>query len=97
MSIRTLALWCAAFSTVPAVAQAAGSPPAAGASPATQAAQPVPAHCPALLQHTFPRLQDESPQSLCQYAGKVLLVVNTASYCGFTYQYQGLEALYQKY
>jgi glutathione peroxidase len=53
--------------------------------------------CPALLQQTFPRLQDEKPQPLCQYAGKVLLVVNTASYCGFTPQYKGLEALYSQY
>lgn len=97
MSVRALALWCAAFSTVPALAQAPASQPASGASPAAQAAQPAPSNCPALLQHTFPRLQDESPQSLCQYAGKVLLVVNTASYCGFTYQYEGLEALYKKY
>jgi glutathione peroxidase len=35
--------------------------------------------CPATLNHQFPRLQDEKPQSLCQYSGKVLLVVNTAS------------------
>ena len=55
------------------------------------------AACPATLQHTFPRLQDEKPQSLCQYSGKVALVVNTASYCGFTPQYKGLEALYGKY
>ena len=55
------------------------------------------AACPALLQHTVPRLQDEKPQPLCQYAGKVLLVVNTASYCGFTPQYEGLEALHAKY
>lgn len=55
------------------------------------------AGCPATLQHTFPRLQDEKPQSLCQYSGKVALVVNTASYCGFTPQYKGLEALYGKY
>lgn len=53
--------------------------------------------CPALLNHTFPKLQDESPQNLCQYKGKVVLVVNTASYCGFTSQYEGLEALYEKY
>ncbi len=55
------------------------------------------AACPALLQQSFPRLQDEKPQSLCQYSGKVLLVVNTASYCGFTPQYEGLEALHAKY
>jgi glutathione peroxidase len=53
--------------------------------------------CPAALSHTFLRLQDEKPQSLCQYSGKVALVVNTASYCGFTPQYKGLEALYSKY
>jgi glutathione peroxidase len=57
----------------------------------------APAACPALLNHTFPRLQDEKPQSLCQYSGKVILVVNTASYCGFTPQYKGLEALHSKY
>lgn len=75
--------------------------PAAHAQAKTQApaasAMPVSAACPALLDNTFPRLQDEKPQSLCQYAGKVLLVVNTASYCGFTSQYKGLEALYAKY
>ncbi|MCX7252057.1 MAG: glutathione peroxidase [Burkholderiales bacterium] len=61
-----------------------------------QAAEPA-ASCPALLQHSFPRLQDEKPQSLCQYSGKVLLVVNTASYCGFTGQYEGLEQLHARY
>jgi glutathione peroxidase len=54
------------------------------------------AACPALLERTMQRL-DETPQSLCDYAGKVLLVVNTASQCGYTPQYEGLEALYRKY
>ena len=53
--------------------------------------------CTGLLQQSFLRLQDEKPQSLCQYSGKVVVVVNTASFCGFTSQYQGLEALYAKY
>ncbi len=73
----------------PASAQAAGAQ-----VPAAPAAAPA---CPALLQHTVLRLQDEQPQSLCQYSGKVLLVVNTASYCGFTGQYEGLEALHKRY
>ena len=55
------------------------------------------AGCPALWQQTVPRLQDEKPQNLCQYAGRVVLVVNTASYCGFTGQYKGLEELYARY
>ena len=55
------------------------------------------AGCPALLDREMPRLQDEKPQSLCQYAGKVVVVVNTASFCGFTPQYKGLESLYARY
>ena len=55
------------------------------------------AECPALLNHKFNRLQDDAPQNLCQYTGKVTLVVNTASYCGFTSQYEGLEKLYADY
>ena len=53
--------------------------------------------CPVLLQREMPRLQDEKPQALCQYAGRVLLVVNTASYCGFTPQYEALETLSARY
>ncbi len=55
------------------------------------------ANCPAMLNHTFARLQDGAPQSMCQYEGKVILVVNTASFCGFTGQYEGLETVYDKY
>ena len=67
------------------------------AAPAALAQANASAACPAVLKHTFNRLQDEAPQNLCQYAGKVILVVNTASFCGFTDQYEGLEALYGKY
>ncbi len=68
--------------------------------PAVLAAAPpvaAPVACPSLLQQDFLRLQDEKPQSLCQYSGKVVVVVNTASFCGFTGQYKGLEALHAKY
>src|SRR5262249_47865698 len=53
--------------------------------------------CPQLLHYSAPRLQDESVQDLCQYSGRVLLVVNTASKCGYTPQYEALEALYARY
>jgi glutathione peroxidase len=68
-----------------------------GLMPAVSMAADAAPACPALLNKTFARLQDEKPQSLCQYSGQVILVVNTASYCGFTKQYKGLEALYAKY
>ena len=54
------------------------------------------AACPALLDRKMETILDK-PQSLCEYAGKVLLVVNTASECGYTPQYEGLETLYRKY
>jgi glutathione peroxidase len=69
----------------------------AQSAPAAAPAAAAKASCPTLLNQQVNRLQDEAPQSLCQYSGQVALVVNTASYCGFTKQYQGLEALYAKY
>lgn len=66
--------------------------PASAQTPSGQAAA-----CPALLDHEFNRLQTGKPESLCQYRGKVLVIVNTASYCGYTHQYEGLEAMYRKY
>ena len=55
------------------------------------------AACQAVLDHTFPALVSGKPQSLCDFSGKVVLVVNTASECGYTPQYEGLEALYKRY
>lgn len=86
-----VALASAMLVGVPVGAAAQTTKPVAPAKKTTALA------CPVVLKHTFNRLQDEKPQDLCQYAGKVVLVVNTASYCGFTGQYEGLEALYAKY
>ncbi|MGB7551085.1 MAG: glutathione peroxidase, partial [Chromatiaceae bacterium] len=65
------------------------------AEPATATANTA---CPPLLDISIRRLAGEEQVNLCQaYRGKVILVVNTASKCGFTSQYEDLEALYRKY
>jgi glutathione peroxidase len=64
------------------------------ATPAPNSSAEFP--CPSVLDHKFANLMDE-PVSLCQFRGKVLLIVNTASECGYTPQYEGLEKLYRRY
>jgi glutathione peroxidase len=54
------------------------------------------AACPPLLDVKLPTLTEDAA-SLCRFEGKVLLVVNTASECGYTPQYEGLEKLYRRY
>lgn len=76
-----------------AATHAAAAPPRDARPPADATA----AACPELLRTTLPRLQDEAPIDLCRYAGRLLLVVNTASQCGYTPQYQGLEALHRRF
>ena len=54
--------------------------------------------CGEILSHAMQQLNTRETVDLCeQYQGKTVLVVNTASKCGFTKQFEGLEALYQKY
>ena len=94
--LRSQPLIAAAVSPVARIGRA--QPGAIDAS-ATQAASDVAVaqECPPLLHYTFNKLQTGEPQSMCQFEGKVLLVVNTASYCGYTHQYEALEAIYRKY
>ncbi|NBA97777.1 glutathione peroxidase [Pseudomonas sp. R5(2019)] len=54
--------------------------------------------CPEVLQGQLPKLRAKEQIDLCQkFAGKPLVVVNTASYCGFAPQFEGLEAVYKRY
>lgn len=60
-------------------------------------AMPASAACPPLLDFELRRLASSERIRLCDaFAGQVLLVVNTASRCGFTPQYEGLEALHKR-
>lgn len=52
--------------------------------------------CPALLNHKFKTLQGQT-LDLCQYRNQPILVVNTASKCGYTPQFEKLEGMYRKY
>lgn len=52
--------------------------------------------CPAMLRHEHSNLMDD-PVSRYQFAGRVVLIVNTASECGYTPQYDGMEKLYRRY
>jgi len=54
--------------------------------------------CPDFLNHEFKKLHSSENINLCSlYKDKPLLIVNTASHCGFTGQFKGLEALYKQY
>jgi glutathione peroxidase len=52
--------------------------------------------CTPVLDHQLNNLKGDAA-NLCQYSGKVVLVVNTASQCGYTPQYEGLQKVYDKY
>jgi len=54
--------------------------------------------CPAYLNHDFQKLHSSAHVNICKaFAGKPLLIVNTASHCGYTPQFKGLEAVNQRY
>jgi glutathione peroxidase len=54
--------------------------------------------CPAYLNHSFKKLHSDETVNICKaFAGKPLLIVNTASHCGYTPQFKGLESLYERY
>lgn len=56
------------------------------------------AECPAYLNRDLQKLHSKETINICKaYAGKPLLIVNTASHCGFTPQFKGLQALQEKY
>ena len=56
------------------------------------------AGCPEYLDHSMRKLHSKENVNLCQVqGGKPMLVINTASHCGYTPQFKGLEALYQQY
>ena len=53
--------------------------------------------CPEVLDHEVRLLDSSETKNLCEYKNKVVLAVNVASRCGFTYQYEALQNLYSKY
>ncbi len=62
------------------------------------AAAPEARQCPAYLDHDFRKLHSSQSLNLCKaYPGKAMLIINTASNCGFTPQYKSLEAIHEKY
>jgi glutathione peroxidase len=65
--------------------------PAVAAAPAQQA-------CPAFLNQEYRKLHSSQNVNLCKaFAGKPMLIINTASHCGFTPQFKGLEAVHERY
>ena len=53
--------------------------------------------CPSILDHELRILDSNKTENLCKYKDKVVLAVNVASRCGFTYQYESLQALFKNY
>ena len=82
-----------AFASMAAVLFVSSLPqvPAVAASPAAQSCAPF-------LNQEYRKLHSSESVNLCKaFAGKPMLIINTASHCGFTPQFKGLEAVHEKY
>lgn len=92
MTKPVLSLATAVAVLLSAVVVAAPAATAPAAAPSTAKA------CPAFLNQEFRKLRSSGTVNLCRdFAGKPLLIVNTASHCGYTPQFKGLQALHERY
>lgn len=85
----------AAASFLPLAVMLSGAPLLAPVAVAADSASPA---CAKYLDSSFRKLHSSQSVNLCQtFAGKPMLIVNTASHCGFTPQFKGLETVHQRY